>query len=130
MPIELMIQKSGISAYIRLKKQLATPFQNQGKIATPHLQYWENLIYDYNIKTPITDSCSGNEAADKAAKKGAENIGNKFQLIRTPVPQAIRKEDIDKAIRKEWKRKWQAAPQYKHTKHFYSGSDKNKAKKY
>ena len=27
MPIELRIQKSGISAYIRLKKQLATPFQ-------------------------------------------------------------------------------------------------------
>ena len=274
MPIELMIQKSGISAYIRLKKQLATPFQTQGKMTTPHLQYWENLICDYNIKTPITDSCServwektynvnmeslkggkkhlrhseytiytdgskkeegtgggfviyhykkpiythsfklmnhatvyqaeleaiyqackymddnydtikpkyvkiltdsqaalksldsidfkstmalktaealenlkwrtkgctiawikahigteGNEAADEAAKKGAENIGNKFQLIRTPIPQAIRKEDIDKAIRQEWKRKWQVAPQYKHTKHFYSGPDKNKAKK-
>ena len=24
----------------------------------PHLHYWENLICDYNIKTPITDSCS------------------------------------------------------------------------
>ena len=72
----------------------------------------------------------GNEAADEAAKKGAENIGNKLQLIRTPIPHAIRKEDIDKAIRQEWKRKWQVAPQYKHTKHFYSGPDKNKAKKY
>ena len=40
-----------------------------------------------------------NEAADEAAKKGAENIGNKLQLIRTPIPHAIRKEDIDKAIR-------------------------------
>ena len=51
-------------------------------------------------KTPITDSCH-----------------------------AIRKKDIDKAFRHKWKRKWQVAPQYKHTKHFYSGPDKNKAKK-
>ena len=54
----------------------------------------------------------GNEAADEAAKKGAENIGNKYQIIRTPIPQAVRKEDIDKAIRLEWKIKWQTAPQY------------------
>ena len=58
MPIELMIQKTGISAYIRLKKQLATPFQTEGKMATPHLQYWQNLIIDFNIKTPVTDLCS------------------------------------------------------------------------
>ena len=38
MPIELMIQKTGISAYIRLKTQLATPFDAKGK-GTPHLQY-------------------------------------------------------------------------------------------
>ena len=30
MPIELMIQKSGLSAYIRLKDQLATPFETRG----------------------------------------------------------------------------------------------------
>ena len=29
MPIELMIQKTGISAYIRLKSQLATPFDTK-----------------------------------------------------------------------------------------------------
>ena len=58
LPIELMIQKTCISAYIRLKKQLATPFQTEGKMTTPHLHYWEKLICDYNIKTPITDSCS------------------------------------------------------------------------
>ena len=80
-------------------------------------------------KSTYTVGTEGNKAADEAAKNGAENIGNKFQLIRTPMPHAIRKEDIDKAIRKEWKRKWQVAPQYKHTKHFYSGPDKNKAKK-
>ena len=39
MPIELMIQKTGISAYIRLKSQLAVPFQVHGKMITPHLQY-------------------------------------------------------------------------------------------
>ena len=31
MPIELMIQKTGISAYIRLKKQLANPFDTKTK---------------------------------------------------------------------------------------------------
>ena len=77
-----------------------------------------------------TKGCTMNEAADKAAKQGAENVGNKLQIVRTPIPGAIRKEEIDKAIRTEWKRKWQAAPHYKHTKHFYSGPDKNKAKKY
>ena len=70
-----------------------------------------------------------NEAADEAAKKGVENAGNKLHIVRTPIPRAITKEEIDKAIRKEWNRKWQAAPHYKHTKHFYSGPDKNKAKK-
>ena len=50
LPIDLMIKKTGISAYIRLKNQLAKPFQTQGKLSTPHFQYWENLINDYNIK--------------------------------------------------------------------------------
>ena len=45
------------------------------------------------------------------------------------MPGAITKTEIDNAIRKERKRKWQSAPHYKHTKHFYSGPDKNKAKK-
>ena len=43
MPIEVMIQKTGISAYIRLRGQLSVPFQATGKMVTPHLQYWENL---------------------------------------------------------------------------------------
>ena len=57
MPIELMVQKTGISAYISLKEQLSTPFDIKGK-GTLHLQYWENLISDYNIKTMITDTCN------------------------------------------------------------------------
>ena len=52
-----MIQKTSISDYIKLKTQLATPFDTKGK-GTPHLQYWENLIDEYNIKTPITDACN------------------------------------------------------------------------
>ena len=58
MPIELMIQKNGISAYIRLKGQLAAPFQAHGKMTTPHLQNWENLIREYKIETPLSDSCN------------------------------------------------------------------------
>ena len=54
-PIELMIQKTGISAYIRLKHQLATPFDTKTK-TKPHLQYWDNLLTEYNIKIPITDA--------------------------------------------------------------------------
>ena len=47
-----MIQNTGISAYIRLRGQLAVPFQTTGKMVTLHLQYWENLINDCSIKKP------------------------------------------------------------------------------
>ena len=57
MPIELMIQKAGISAYIRLKTQLANPFDTKTK-TKPHLQYWENLIAELSIETPLTDACN------------------------------------------------------------------------
>ena len=67
----------------------------------------------------------GNEASDSAARQGSEN----FQKINTPLPGKTTKLEIDNAIRKEWKRKWQNSPHYKHTKHFYSGPDKNMAKK-
>ena len=55
----------------------------------------------------------GNKAADEAAKIGAENKDNKLQVIKTPMPGAVTKTEIDNAIRKEWKRKWQSAPHYK-----------------
>ena len=61
--------------------------------------------------------------------KGAEDLDNKIQKINTPLPGKTAKLEIDNAIRKEWKRKWQNALHYKHTKHFYSGPDKNMAKK-
>ena len=44
----------------------------------------------------------GNKAADEAAKQGAENKDKKLQVIRTTIPGALIKTEIDKAIRQEW----------------------------
>ena len=41
----------------------------------------------------------GNEAADSAARQGAENIDNKLQKIHTPLPGKTAKLEIDNAIR-------------------------------
>ena len=41
-----MIQKLGISAYIRLKKQLVNPVAAQNTRYIPHLHYWEKLMED------------------------------------------------------------------------------------
>ena len=45
----------------------------------------------------------GNEAANLAARQGAENIDNKIQKIITPLPGKTAKLEIDNAIRKEWR---------------------------
>ena len=42
----------------------------------------------------------GNEAADSAARQGAENLSNKIQKINTPLPGKTTKLEIDQAIRK------------------------------
>ena len=60
------------------------------------------------------------EAADSAARQGAKNIDNTLQKINTPIPGKTTKSEIGNAIRREWKRKWQNAPHYKPTEHFYS----------
>ena len=52
----------------------------------------------------------GNEAADEAAKLGAENKDNQLPVIKTPMPGEVTKTEIDYAVRKEWKRKWKTAP--------------------
>ena len=53
-----MIQKVGISAYIRLKSQLNNPCAALNTRHVPHMQYWEKLIKEYNIKMPQTDECN------------------------------------------------------------------------
>ena len=57
-----------------------------------------------------------------------ENKDKKLEIIKTPMLSAVTKTEIDNAIRSEWKRKWQNAPHYKHTKYFYSKTDKNLAR--
>ena len=71
----------------------------------------------------------GNKAADEAAKQGAENKDKILQMIKTRLPEAVTKTEIDNSVRQEWKRKWQNAPHYKHTKYFYSGPDRNITRK-
>ena len=70
----------------------------------------------------------GNEAADKAARPGAENKNLTLQKIDTPIPAEHEKSIIEEAIRKERKRKWKHAPRCKHTELFHIGPDKNRAK--
>ena len=43
-PIDLMIQKVGLSAYLRLNSQLNTPCAAISVKHIPHMQYWEILI--------------------------------------------------------------------------------------
>ena len=71
----------------------------------------------------------GNEAADEAARQGAENNDKTLQVVNTPIPKSQAKHIIDEAIRAEWKKRWNNAPHNKHTKLFYSGPNKNKATK-
>ena len=52
----------------------------------------------------------GNEAADAAARQGAENIDKKLKTINTPIPGETAKSGIDNAIRKEWKRNGKMHP--------------------
>ena len=66
----------------------------------------------------------GNEAADEAARQGAENKNNTLQVVQMPIPAAHAKTIIDEAIIKEWKIKWTTAPHYKHAKLFYWAKQK------
>ena len=71
----------------------------------------------------------GNEEVDKAARQCAEKKETLIPSIQTPIPKNILKDIIDTAIRVKWQQTWTFATQYKHTKHFLSGPDKNKSKK-
>ena len=78
MPIELMIQKDGISAYLRLKPQLEVQSAAQNKKYIPHLQYWENPIEEYEIKLPKTDLCNVSLEKDiqciESLKRGTKHL--------------------------------------------------------
>ena len=56
--IDLMIQKVGLSACLRLKSQLNTPCAAMNVRHIPHMQYWGRLIKEYDIKLPSTDICN------------------------------------------------------------------------
>ena len=72
----------------------------------------------------------GNEAADDAARLGAENNNNTLEIINTPMPKSQAKQIINEAIRVEWKKRWNNSPHYKHTKLFFSGPNKKKPNKF
>ena len=67
----------------------------------------------------------GNELADEEAKKGAKAICKPTEEI---IPWGHKKSEIEEAIRKEWKKRWENIHNHKNTKYFYDGPNKNKAK--
>ena len=71
----------------------------------------------------------GNKAANEAARQGAENKNKTIEVVDTPILKAQAKFIIDETIREERKRKWNNVPHAKHTKLFFSGPNKNMAKR-
>jgi ribonuclease HI len=61
MPIDLMVKKTGLAAYCRLKRVLPSPcmyINYRNKLhSTPHLQYWEDQIGKLNLNMQTTDQC-------------------------------------------------------------------------
>ena len=49
-PVDIMIKKTGITSYIRLKNQLAPPATSNSTRKIPHLQYWEDAAMKYDLK--------------------------------------------------------------------------------
>ena len=47
---------------------------------------------------------------------------------KTPIPWQVAKSKIEEYTTFQWKQKWIAAPQYKHTELFYNSPNKNKSK--
>jgi ribonuclease HI len=68
----------------------------------------------------------GNEAADAAAKSGAE--GKDCETDGIPLPKIYERNLIRNSTKAAWKAEWLQASEYKHSKHFYAGPDSNKAK--
>ena len=95
------------------------------------LEYMETLALEVKhltlawIKAHV--GTEGNEHADQAAKEGAAG-GLHMKETKTPIPWQVAKNKIEEHTTTKWKRKWQTAPQYKHTKLFYDSPNKNKSK--
>ena len=69
----------------------------------------------------------GNEAADEAAKEGA-NGGEGVRKMAALRPWAQIKTDIDGYIRNKWKEQWISDDRFKHSKLYMNGPNKSKAK--
>ena len=69
----------------------------------------------------------GNEQADQAAKEGAAG-GLHMKETTTPTPWKIAKNKIEEYTTANWRQLWTDAPQFKHTKLFYSSPNKNKSR--
>lgn len=69
----------------------------------------------------------GNSRADDLAKAGAE-FTRRGDFINVEQPAAVLKRSIRMGAHRDWNAQWQQDPQYVHSKHFYSGPDKQKAK--
>jgi len=60
-PVDLMVLKTGLAAYHRLKRVLPSPGMNisyKNKLhSTPHLQYWESQSDSLRMNLQTTDQC-------------------------------------------------------------------------
>jgi hypothetical protein len=68
----------------------------------------------------------GNEAADTAAKLGAE--GKQCEADGIPLPKIFKRNLIRESTQRAWQAERQASTEYRHSKLFYNGPDSNKAK--
>ena len=66
LPLELMIQKSGLSAHRRLNQVVPLTWsgENKAKSQISHLKHWENLKTEYNLHYPETDKIRALTGAD------------------------------------------------------------------
>ena len=70
---------------------------------------------------------AGNEAADIEAKEGSK--GNNAVKAYISKPKTATKQEINEMVREKWRQRWVESSKYGHTKNFYIGPDKNRAKK-
>ena len=69
----------------------------------------------------------GNERADDLAKKGSKETDTQ-RRISVKTPKATVKAKINQCVYETWQKEWETAPMANHTKSFYSGPSKSKAR--